>query len=131
MIGDPPPGFRDELIAALDVLAPQIDGLGDLNISSVSSAAKEIISGTLSDKIRRQALIEQVIAAMDGVVTAWNKLKDDGYPATPLVVASGAVFDELSAETKAIETAMALFEGASVKLDTAHAVHRPQPVPTA
>lgn len=112
MTMDPLPGFRGELIAALDVLAPQIDGLGDLSIASISPEARAVINDSLTGRRRRRDLIIAVIAAMDAVVMLWNKLKDDSYPAMPpIVIPINSLFEELKKETDAIAIAMKIFAG--------------------
>ncbi len=67
MVIDPAPGFRADLTAAIEVLAPQIDGFEDLALASISSEAKEIVSSALADRTRRRKLILNVIAALDEV----------------------------------------------------------------
>lgn len=109
MMIDPPPGFRDELTAAVAVLNPQIDGLEDLRLASISAEAKALVEGSLALKRQRRQLILALINGMDVVNTLWDSLKGDGYPLTPAVIAEAALVAELKAETDAILTALKIF----------------------
>lgn len=106
---DPPPGFRDELLAAIPELDQEIDGLGDLKMSSITPEAQAIVIKALNARSQRRQLILAVITAMDGVVSAWAQLAADGYPTFAPTIAKGTLFAELQSETAAIDTAMKIF----------------------
>ncbi len=81
---DPPPGFRDELLAALALLEPQINGLAVfITAPKISAGAKEILSGALAGLLRRRNLLQALIDALNNVVAIWTQLINDGYPALP------------------------------------------------
>lgn len=110
MVDDPGPGFRAELVAAIAVLDPQIDGLGDLTHASISREAKALVAEALASRSRRRQLILDVISALDMVLASLELLKADGYPALPNATAQSILFDELQKETAAIATAMKVFD---------------------
>ena len=136
MIIDPPAGFRGELLAALDPLIQQIEGLEILELwPSFSQSARDLIDIGLSDRTRRRDLILNILAAKDHENALIAALKADGYPATPGVRADRAIFNEIKKEGDAITTAMKIFltigSGASaIGLDTDNPVHTSQPVPS-
>ncbi len=106
---DPPPGFRDELLAAIAVLDPEIDGLEDLMVSSISPEAKEAVAVALGDRARRRDLIHMLLADMDTVDVAWDKLKADNYPTPPKAIAAADLLLELHKESDGIAKAVRIF----------------------
>ncbi len=104
MTEDPGPGFRAELLAALDVVEPQITGLDDLAHAVLSDEITSLIEQALEPRRVRRGLINDVLTKID-------LLKADGYPA-PLqqVSLSDVLAEELEKEKAAIEAATAIFE---------------------
>ncbi len=129
---DPPPGFRTELNDALAVLGPQIDGLEDLRLSTISQSARTVVETLLAARRGREQLIFALLQGMDVVETLWQALKDDGYPSLPRIILPPNLFDELQTETNAINTAMQIFAppaAVAISLNIAGVVHTPQPKP--
>lgn len=130
---DPPPGFRDELLAAIAVLDPEIDGLEDLMLASISPEAKEAVAIALGDRARRRDLERMLLDAMDSVGMHWDRLKADNYPVPPKAIASSDLVSELNKEAAGIAKAVRIFASSSlivaIGLDLATVIHTAQSVP--
>ncbi len=109
MADDVNPALRAELEAALALLAPQLRGLHDLVLVSLSADAKTEINAQIVSRERRDALIRATIAELDQAVVARTALEADGYPALPTEEVVGAVFTEMQGERTDLEIALDLF----------------------
>src|SRR5579859_6802932 len=72
--------LRAELQAALAVLAPQIRGLNDLSKTSISTELLNQIDEQITNRVRRQSLIQAVLNGLDAVDGELSALENDGYP---------------------------------------------------
>jgi hypothetical protein len=109
MADDPNPALRAELVAALAVLAPQIRGLHDLAVVSISSDLAAEVAKQIAMRTDRRDLIKAVIAALDGALQSLNALQADGYPSLPTVPLQAALLSELRGEETDLDAAVGLF----------------------
>ncbi len=109
---DPPQGFRAELLAAIAVIEPQLEGLDTLSKAGLSEPITKIILATYEGRQRRKALIQYVITALNVVLEKWAQLIADGYPTLPQSTVSEALAKELEEEMAAILAAKKIFEAA-------------------
>lgn len=132
MADDPNPALRAELVAAIAVLAPQIRGLHDFALVSITTDLAAEIAKQIAARERRRDLINHVIQWLDGALQALNALQADGYPALPTAPIPAALLSELRGENTDLEAAVGLFseQAVSVGLDVPHATVGEQPVPT-
>lgn len=110
MADDPGPGFRAELLAALNILDPQIEGLDTLLQAGLSAEVTAILSDTTAARRRRKDLISAVIMALNDVLEHYAALVADGYPELPGLTVEEALANELQKEKDAIEAAITIFE---------------------
>jgi hypothetical protein len=104
---DPNPALRAELIAAQDVLEPQIDGLSKWQmIVSLSPGLLTDFGDVLAARQQRITLIIIALQALDAVVIAIDNLKADGYPALEPMPIVQEQFDEAQRELANLETAL-------------------------
>lgn len=130
MADDPNPTLRAELVAANAVLAPQIRGLHDLALVSISPELAAEIAKQIAARERRRDLINGVIALLDGAWQALNSLQADGYPALPTVPLQSALLSELRGEETDLDAAVGLFTAEpTITLDVANASITSQPAP--
>lgn len=106
---DPNPSLRDEMVAALAFVTPQIRGLQDLVDIPASAELTAVLQERLAAERRRASLIAGVISALDAVVAARDALDEDGYPDTTPLPIPTPVFDQLTAEIADLEAAAAVF----------------------
>ena len=128
MATDPNPALRAELEAALAVIDPQIRGLHDLAVVSISAELIAAIELQIVERERRQHLLQDAIASLDGVVAALDALEADGYPALPDATLDPALFDELQGEDADLDAASGIFQknvAASISIDLGNPVDRP------
>lgn len=129
MANDPGPNFRSELLSALDVLNPQIEGLDTLLQAGLSSEISTILQETISARRRRKSLIDAVIAALDTVLARLADLLADGYPALPGLMIDEILAAELKKEQDAIEAAIAIFaaklRAAKIEISLGEATGKP------
>lgn len=104
------PALRSELEAALVVLDPQLRGLYDLALVSISQALKTEVGEQIREREDRRALINAVLSAMDATNGAYAQLLSDGYPALPDDIISPALMDELKEEMADLAAAEAVFQ---------------------
>jgi hypothetical protein len=135
-ITDPNPALRAELDAALIMISQQIAGLRFFLSSSPPEEDIDELTAALDASVRRQALINHVLSALDGAVIQLAALDDDGYPAdVTLPVAGSQVISDLQAIIASAEAALSAIKlappppGVSLDLDLADATHVPQPTP--
>jgi hypothetical protein len=130
MADDPNPALRAELVAANAVLAPQIRGLHDLALVSISPELAAEIAKQIAARERRRDLINGVIALLDGAWQALNALQADGYPALPTVPLQPSLLSELRGEETDLDAAVGLFTAEpTITLDVANAQLTSQPAP--
>jgi hypothetical protein len=110
MATDPNPALRDELNAALNVLAPQIRGLHDLAAVSINPELMGFVNAQITARERRRDLIRQVLANLDTTVVSLQAVEADGYPALSPVVVAPTVFSELKGEMDDLAAAAAVFK---------------------
>ncbi len=123
MADDINPALRAEYNAALEILMPQLRGLHDLALVSLSADAKTEINAQIVARERRESLIRATLAELDQAVVARTALEADGYPMLPTEEVVGAVFTEMQGERTDLEIALDLFvpeaaQGISIALGT-------------
>lgn len=133
MAAEPNPALRAEIQAAVDTLVPQVRGLEYFLKISVLPAAVRAIGDELQVRKRRLDCLDAVLGALDAVISKLNALYADGYPTFKPNDGTQAVFQEIQDEEAALVLAANLFRAgaASIGLDEANVVHRPQPIPAA
>jgi hypothetical protein len=130
MADDPNPVLRAELVAALAVLAPQIRGLHDLAVVSISTELAAEVAKQIATRTDRRDLINAVIAALDVAWQSLNTLQANGYPSLPTVPLQAALLSELHGENNDLGAAMGLFTPEpAIVLDVANAHLTSQPAP--
>jgi hypothetical protein len=130
MADDPNPALRAELVAALAVLAPQIRGLHDLALVSISPELAAEIAKQITSRERRRDLINTVIAGLDSTWQSLNALQGDGYPSLPTVPLHAALLSELQGEETDLDAAVGLFTPEpEITLDIANVHFTSQPAP--
>jgi hypothetical protein len=107
---DPNSDLRAELVAALDVLEPQIRGLTDLSYIPGSPELETFVAAQLAAHRRRRDLINAVIGGLDSVIIERTELETDGYPTTSTVAIPINVFRELTNQVDDLEKAASVFE---------------------
>lgn len=102
--------LRAELLAARSILLPQVQGFIDLkNIPFFSSSTQAEIEQELGDHVRRLALINDGLEALDS-------LEADGYPEMPLNSVPLPVIQELQAQQAAINAAVHEFAADAISV---------------
>lgn len=101
--------LRAELNAALAILAPQIRGLNDLSKTSISADLLVQVEEQITVRIRRQGLIQAVLAGLDAVDGEMTQLTADGYPALAQAPVMGSLFSELQEENSDLAAALSVF----------------------
>lgn len=102
MADDPAPGFRTELLAALEIVNPQIEGLDTLLQAGLSGDVNIVLQDTIAARRIRKTLIEDALVAMSNLI-------GNGYPALPGLTVSEVLAEELQKEEAAIAAAVAIF----------------------
>lgn len=110
MADDPNPAWRDEFLAALGLLSPQIRGLHDLAGVSISPELRAAVAAQILSRERRRDLIQSVLDALDHVVSARRLLEQDGYPDLPGMVLVQSQYGELQEEAGDLRAAVAIFK---------------------
>lgn len=121
------PAQRAELLAAVEVLEPQLRGLHDLAAVSVSGGLMAEINDQIRSREQRRTLIQSVLAAMDATNATFLQLLNDGYPALPDDVLSTALMDELRGEMADLAAAEAVFQDNSQATTMAVSLGTPGP----
>lgn len=109
MADDINPALRAELVAALDVLTPELRGLHDLTNVSISPELASSVWLQIVIRERRSNLIQLMINAMDNALVTLTKLEADGYPTLDPATIDPSEFTELQGEKSDLETAISLF----------------------
>jgi hypothetical protein len=130
MADDPNPALRAELQAAIDVLAPQIRGLTDLDTISLSSDLKAAIDQQIVVRQRRSNLLSSVISTLDRVIVARTALEADGYPTLPTAIIAQTLFTELKGDNSDIDAAVGVFAPQATIAIGTDPTFTPQPAPT-
>ena len=107
---DPNPELRAELEAAKAVLEPELRGLRDLFVVSISAELQASVNEQILVRQQRLDLINAVLASLDGVVTARAALAQDGYPALPDAPLPDDQFTELQGQGADFKAAFGVFE---------------------
>jgi hypothetical protein len=132
MVNDPNPVLRAEMRAAVDSLTPQVNGLEAFAKISPSPDALTAIAAELIVRERRLQLHNEVLGALDLVVSSLKALHaDDSYPGFAPNKGTQAVFAEIQQEEADLTLAADLFRAgaSSIELDVSNVVHRPQKIP--
>jgi hypothetical protein len=108
MAADPNPALRAELMAALDVLAPQLRGLADLAAVS-HDALLDSINEQIASRTSRRDLIQSCIDHLDSTRDALTALEADGYPELPHSSIATAQWAALQEEVADVAAAKAVF----------------------
>ena len=93
MADDINPALRAELVAALDVLTPELRGLHDLTNVSISPELASSVWLQIVIRERRSNLIQLMINAMDNALVTLTKLDKS---TSALVMLPGAKVDDAS-----------------------------------
>jgi len=118
---------RAELVAALNVVEPQIRGLDDLAAVSISPELKTKIVDESDTLKRRRHLIQTELDAMDACNSAHDALLADGYPAMPPVSLNDTLYTELQTQEADIEAAVAIFKAEAARLTVNLGAAQPKP----
>lgn len=115
MADDPNPSLRAELMAALAVIDPQIRGLDDVAIVSVSADLAQELTHESGRRKHRRDLIQQVLGDLDRTLEDLVRLEEDGYPNLAKIPLTQALLQELQVEQSDISAAVGVFgpEGAT------------------
>ena len=128
MATDPNPALRAELEAALAVIDPQIRGLHDLAVVSISEELATAIKEEIAVRERRQQLLNMTLGRLDSVVDALEELEADGYPALPDAALPPDLFAELQGEDADLDAGSGVFVqtvATSISIDLGSPVERP------
>jgi hypothetical protein len=110
MADDPNPGLSRELLAARARLAPQLRGLGDLVVTSISDELVAKIREVQTSRQRLDGLLASALQARDAYIAALNALEADGYPNLPNVTIPNSIFSEMQEEQSDLQAAIKIFE---------------------
>ena len=100
--------LHDELIAARNVIEPQIEGLKDFQRLNIAPDTKVKVTETLDRYDRRAKRINEAVAALDN-------LNNDDFPNMPNVEVVQAVYADLAAQVSTIGAAFAKFDSEQAK----------------
>ena len=114
--------LRNELIAASELLRPQLKGLDDFLLLHLTDDTHVSVQREQNDHNRRLALIRDVLTALDS-------LEDDNYPDMPIAELGAAAFKELQDQHAAITAALAEFEAIPVAERLTISLGSPTPRP--
>ena len=125
---DPNPALRAELEAAKAVLEPELRGLRDLFVVSISAPLQSSVNDQILVRQRRLDLINEVLNALDNVVLDRTALEADGYPEMPDAPLPADQFTELQGQDADLQAAIGVFEEAPSPATTL-TVNLGEPVP--
>ena len=127
---DPYTALRDEINAAIDILAPKVQGLRELaRVVDQGRLLRRIVE-TLDVAQERMNYLTSVITRLDRLEQTRAGLAHTGYPAPILFVLPADLYAELISDIRALELGGSIFEQAGhVMLDLAHDVITEQPMP--
>jgi glutamyl/glutaminyl-tRNA synthetase len=91
-----------EVEAALDSLAPQLEGLLDFSRLNLHDDSRQEIDFSIAQYRRRQSLLQLALNALVALV-------GDGYPALDVRQISAQAFSDLAENANTIEAALAQF----------------------
>ena len=114
--------LRDELLAAQNVLGPQIEGLRDFARLNLQAGTQAIIQEVTAGADRRMVLVSAALEAI-------NNLSADSYPELPAKTIDEASYNDLAANVTTIQAAFGKFakveEAANVEIEAG----MPEPKP--
>jgi len=117
MADHPNPALRAELLAALDVVIPQVRGLQDFAKTSLSDTTLNAVKTQIEVRSRRADLIQKVLNALDAVTVARATLEADGYPALPRAEVFAAIAKEIQEQKDDLAIAAGIFDPQPVAAD--------------
>jgi hypothetical protein len=100
---------KTELNEALAVITPEIRGLHDLEVVSISPSLQEDVRNQASDREHRRDLINAVLNDITALEESWAELEADGYPTLDTLPLTVAEWDELQLQIKDLEDAASTF----------------------
>ena len=95
--------LRTELLAAIDLLDPQIKGLDDFLLLHLSEVTRSSVQREQSDHVRRRGLCRDVLTALEA-------LNSDNYPSMPKAELGASSWQELQDQYASITAALAEFD---------------------
>lgn len=95
--------LRAELVAATDVLTPQVNGLHYLSRFAT-------LPGLATEEGNQIVVFERRKDLIQAVITALDLLVEDGYPDELTDILDTSLFVELQSEVAAIQAAAAIFQ---------------------
>lgn len=95
--------LRAELVAATDVLTPQVNGLHYLSRFAT-------LPGLATEEGNQIVVFERRKDLIQAVITALDLLVEDGYPDELTDILDASLFVELQSEVAAIQAAAAIFQ---------------------
>ena len=128
MAADPNPALRAELMAARDILAPQLRGLHFLEVIS-DDGLKDSINTSISIRTQRDNLLVTALASLDAALAAMDALEADGYPALPDATIVASQFAQLQEELSDLSTAVGVFDEQASKGTVVLGTPTAKPVP--
>lgn len=103
MASAPLTALRAELLAALEVIEPQLRGLKNMVNDPFSPEASATLQEQITALERRKTLINSTLARLD-------ELEADGYPERPPVLVPASVLAEYERKEADVEAAVDMFE---------------------
>lgn len=109
MADDVNPALRAELNAAIAVIDPQIRGLHDIAVVSISATLLTEVNKEIFDRERRRVLLQNAINCLNATNDAMTALQRDGYPALPDEPLSSTSYAELQGQSNDFDAAIGVF----------------------
>ncbi len=94
--------LKAEMTVAQATLLPIIEGLEDFNRLNIKPETKGIVTAFLGEARKRQTLLANAQAALDGLVT-------DEYPSLDTRIVKDAVYEDLADQKRTIDAALDKF----------------------
>jgi hypothetical protein len=110
MADDPNPGLTAELMAALDVIEPEIRGLHYISEMAIPSDQRAANDQQIAIKERRRNLLVNAVTCKDTYITALAALEADGYPTETVAFLDDALMAAIAKEQSDILAATATFK---------------------
>lgn len=92
----------DELVDALNVISPQLEGLLDFERLNIESEARAVVQDAIADYAKRVELLQAAIAAL-------VNLNRNAYPGMPVREISPVAYADLFTNTSTVEAALKQF----------------------
>jgi len=109
MADDVNPALRAELDAAIAVIDPQIRGLHDIAVVSITTNLLIEVNKEISDRERRRVLLQNAINCLNAANEAMTALEHDGYPELPPEQLSSTNYAELQGQSSDFDAAIGVF----------------------